>query len=70
MRLVGFVLGDHEPISFVDTAGDTVYAQVVKPASRELGQRAPRSMVWTPRRSREGMTGFAIAGGGEVCCNP
>ncbi len=52
MRLVGFVLGDHEPISFVDTAGDTVYAQVVKLASRELGQSYPIDGLDAPPQPR------------------
>ena len=53
MRLVGFVLGDHEPISVVDTAGDTVYARVVKPVSRELGQSYPIDGLDTTHASRQ-----------------
>ena len=40
-RLAGLALGDHEQFSFAEAGGDTVYAQVVKPATFETGRTYP-----------------------------
>ena len=40
-RLAGLALGDHEQFSFAGAEGDTVYAQVVKPANFDPNQTYP-----------------------------
>ena len=40
-RLAGLALGEHEQFSFAGAGGDTVYAQVVRPATFETGRTYP-----------------------------
>ncbi len=40
-RLAVLTLGDHEQFSFAGAAGDTVYAQIVKPADFDAGRTYP-----------------------------
>ena len=40
-RLSGLSLGDHEQFSFAGAGGDTVYAQIVKPANFDANQTYP-----------------------------
>ena len=40
-RLAGLALGEHEQFSFAGAGGDTVYAQVLKPATFETGRTYP-----------------------------